>query len=300
MSTLIRLTLLSVLLATAIGAQAKDNARKPRKTVDQYEGYRLVWHDEFDKKGTPSSCWDYEQGFVRNKEAQWYQPDNARVKGGALVIEGRRETVPNSRYDSLSNDWRRNRPEARYTSSCLTTRKSFTFRYGRVEVRAKIPAVQGAWPAIWLLGNMYPWPENGEIDIMEYYIRDGEPSILANACWAAEKPTEAAWQTGRTPYTHFTDLDPEWAEKYHLWRMDWDESFIRIYLDGELLNEIDLSLTRNKGGRHTGFNPFSNQLEGFGCYLLLNLAMGSSGGDVDDSLLPLSYCVDYVRVYQKD
>ncbi len=267
--------------------------------VNRYKGYRLVWHDEFDKDGKPAEHWDYEHGFVRNEEEQWYQSDNATVKDGMLVIEGRRETVDNPRYDPESPKWQLNRREARYTSACLTTMKSFHFRYGRVEVRAKIPIATGAWPAIWMLGNQQEWPENGEVDIMEYYIRDGTPSILANACWGGEKRWEAVWNTSATPFTHFTEQDPDWADKFHLWRMDWDEEYIRIYLDGELLNEIDLSQTQNKGGKHQGFNPFCNDAEGFGDYLLLNLAMGSSGGEVDESQLPFRYYIDFVRVYQK-
>ena len=91
------------------------------------------------------------------------------------------------------------------------------------------------------------------------------------------------------PFTHFTEKDPYWADKFHIWRMDWDKEFIRIYLDDELLNEIDLSKTEN---------PFANDVVGFKHYLLLNLAIGSNGGEPDDSQFPLRYYIDYVRVYQ--
>lgn len=267
-------------------------------TVRSYPGYKLVFHDEFDRDGRPDACWSYEQGFVRNEELQWYQPGNATVSDGRLVIEGRRERVRNPHYRKHSADWRLNRRHASYTSSCLTTQDSFRFRYGRVEVRARIPATQGSWPAIWLLGNREPWPKNGEIDMMEYYIKDGEPSILANACWSDGRPHSPTWNSAVVPFRFFETRDARWKDKYHVWRMDWDERLIRLYLDDELLNEIDLSQTRNAGESRVG-NPFSNDIPGFGDYLLLNLAIGGNGGEPDPQAFPMRYEVDYVRVYQK-
>ena len=259
---------------------------------------RLVWSDEFEEDGRPSKDWTFERGFVRNQELQWYQSQNAYVKDGCLVIEGRKEHRKNPLYEAESNDWRRNREFIEYTSSSLTTRLGFQFMYGRVEVRAKIPVSSGSWPAIWLLGNKWEWPQNGEIDMMEYYIKDGVPSILANACWGSTEQWKAVWDSAVTPLTHFTEKDPDWANKFHIWRMDWDKDFIRLYLDDELLNEIDLSQTNNGGlgGNHE--NPFSNTIPGFKHFILLNLALGSNGGTPDDSQFPLRYHIDYVRVYQ--
>jgi beta-glucanase (GH16 family) len=127
---------------------------------------------------------------------------------------------------------------------------------------------------------------------MEYYPKRGVPSILANACWGNDKGG-SVWDESVKPFTHFTDKDPLWATQFHIWRMDWDEDYIRIYLDDELLNEIDLSKTIN--GKHGhGDNPFHAPM-----YILLNLAMGSTGGKVDMSAMPMRYEIDYVRVYQK-
>ena len=261
--------------------------------------YQLVWSDEFDVDGEPSTEWSYENGFQRNEELQWYQSQNAKVKDGCLVIEAKKDFLINPHYEAGSSDWRKNREFIRYTSSCLTTRFSQQFLYGRFEIRAKIPVASGAWPAIWLLGNKWEWPNNGEIDIMEYYIKDGQPSILANACWGSTEKWKAIWDSAVIPFTHFTEKDPYWADKFHIWRMDWDKEFIRIYLDDELLNEIDLSKTFNDGFEGNRENPFVNNVVGFGHYLLLNLAVGSNGGDPNDSQFPLRYYIDYVRVYQK-
>ncbi len=264
-----------------------------------YEGYTLKWADEFDEDGRPSDAWSYEIGFQRNEELQWYQEDNATVKNGCLIIEGRQENVINPNYVAQSEDWRTNRPLAEYTSSCVTTQHSYTFMYGLLEVRAKIPTTMGSWPAIWTLGNIWEWPMNGEIDLLEFYLKNGVPSIFANACWSSNEKWTAVWDDTYTPLTHFLDKDPEWANKFHLWRMDWDKEHIRLYLDDELLNEIDLSTTYNQGYEGNYINPFNTDYPGFGDYILLNLAIGSNGGTPDNTKFPLKYWVDYVRVYQK-
>ena len=267
-------------------------------TVYGQKEYRLVWSDEFDVDGKPSKDWTFERGFVRNQELQWYQAENAYVKNGCLVIEGRREHRKNPNYEAGSNDWRKNREYIEYTSSSLTTRLSQQFLYGRFEVRAKIPVASGSWPAIWLLGNRWEWPQNGEIDMMEYYIKDGQPSILANACWGSNERWKAIWDSVVTPFTHFIEKDPAWADKFHILRMDRDKDFIRLYLDDELLNEIDLSQTINGGYNGNTENPFSNTIPGFKHYILLNLAIGSNGGEPDIAQLPFRYYIDNVRVYQ--
>ena len=258
--------------------------------------WKLVWNQEFDTDGAyDRNVWEAERGFVRNHEDQWYQEDNACQKDGYLVIEGRKEHRDNPLYQDFGiRDWRRQREFIEYTAASLTTRKSFSFLYGRLEVRAKIPTAGGAWPAIWLLGTDMPWPSCGEIDVMEFYRIKGVPHILANACWGDDQPHHAVWNSKVTPFSHFTELDKDWADKFHLWRMDWTPEAIRIYLDDELLNDIPLSTTLNGSiGQHV--NPFTRPQ-----YLLLNLALGGdNGGDIDDSALPMRYEIDYVRVYQK-
>ncbi len=134
------------------------------------ESYRLAWSDEFDKPGHPdSSRWNYENGFVRNEELQWYQPENARCEKGLLVIEARREERPNPVHSAEAKDWRGKRPTIDYTSSCLITAGRAQWQYGRFEMRGRIDISAGLWPAWWTLGINKHWPANGEIDIMEYY-----------------------------------------------------------------------------------------------------------------------------------
>lgn len=265
-------------------------------TFASAQEWKLVWSDEFDRDGRlDTAVWNYENGFARNEEAQWYQSDNAYCKGGKLIIEARKEKKRrNPLYEAGRHDWRRKREFIEYTSSSVTTAGKKEFLYGRFEVRARIPVGGGAWPAIWLLGTGMEWPLCGEIDVMEYYRINGIPHILANACWGNDRQYDAVWNSKKIPFAHFTDGDPEWADKFHIWRMDWNETAIELYLDNELLNEIPLSETVN-GSIGSGTNPFHKPQ-----YLLLNLAVGGiNGGEIDDEEMPMRYEIDYVRVYQR-
>lgn len=260
------------------------------------ENYKLVWSDEFEVDGRlDSTVWNYENGYARNEELQWYQPDNAFCKDGLLIIEARKERRKNPLYQAgEGGDWRTSREFVECTSSSVTTAGKKEFLYGRVVVRARIPVGKGAWPAIWMLGASMEWPSNGEIDIMEFYRKQGVPHILANAAWGTDQKWVAKWNSKAIPFSHFLSQNPDWASEFHIWRMDWDEKAIRIYLDDELLNEILLKDTYN-GTIGEGKNPFMQPQ-----YLLLNLAVGGiNGGPVSENAYPMRYEIDYVRVYQK-
>ena len=250
--------------------------------------YTLVWADEFDRDGGPDPAkWTFERGFVRNRELQWYQPENARQANGVLVIEARRERVANPSFSAGAGEWQRNREFAEYTSASLLTRGLHSWRYGRFEMRGRIDTRAGLWPAFWTLGDTGPWPHNGEIDIMEYY----RGMLLANVAWGGAKRFEAIWADSRKPIETFGD--PVWPSRFHVWRMDWDERRIALFVDDQLLNEVDLARTVNQDG--TGKNPFHHPQ-----YLLLNLAIGGTqGGDPAQTTFPARYEVDYVRVYQR-
>lgn len=253
------------------------------------DGFRLVWADEFNTDGRPDPAnWTYERGFVRNRELQWYQPGNAICTNGLLVIEGRRERVRNPAYRAGDSSWYRSREFADYTAASLITRGLHSWQYGRFEVKARLKAASGLWPAIWFLGVRGSWPCCGEIDLMEYY----GGNLLANACWGSEKRFTPTWDDSRKPVTSFGD--PEWDGKFHVWRMDWDEKTVVLSVDGLTLNTIDLTRTVNPGDVEPR-NPFHQPH-----YLLLNLAIGGAqGGDPSKTAFPTRFEIDYVRVYQK-
>ncbi len=270
-----------LLLVTVVGEVplfSQTNAKKP---------YRLIWSDEFNQNGMPdTSKWRFEQGFVRNNEAQWYQAENAVCRDGYLVITGKKENKPNPNFVAGSHSWKTNQPEINYTSASVVMKKVHAFQYGKVEVRAKIDAQTGLWPAIWTLGISGEWPSNGEVDIMEYY----DDKILANYAIAAKKPFTAIWDTATVKVN--TLGGKAWADQFHTWTLEWDEQQMQIFVDNRLLNTIDLDTTFNKSD---GKNPFRQPH-----YLLLNLALGGNrGGSLEKTKLPSEYLIDYVRIYQR-
>jgi beta-glucanase (GH16 family) len=281
------ITFLLLMASATVTAQQRPAGEPVSKPAPF--GWKLVWADEFDKDGKPDpKNWNYEAGFVRNRELQWYQPDNAWCKDGLLIIEGRRERKQNPNYAPDNTlDWRASREYADYTSASLITKSRHHWQYGRFEMRGRIDVRPGLWPAFWTLGIEGAWPSNGEIDIMEYY----RGTLLANVAWGTERPRMAAWNTVKKPITEFNDSD--WSKQFHVWRMDWDEQVIKLYVDDILLNTTELKDTFNKDAE--GKNPFHQPH-----YIILNLAIGgTSGGDPSMTDFPARLEVDYVRVYQK-
>ncbi len=252
------------------------------------EGYKLVWADEFNKDGKPDSLnWRYEKGFARNHEAQWYQGENAYCKDGLLIIEARKEHKANPVFEAGSKDWRKQREHIEYTSASINTSHLQSWQYGRFVMRGRIDISKGLWPAWWTLGTKGNWPANGEIDIMEYY----RNMLLANiAC--LDTNGKAEWHSNR--YKVDSLGGKQWASAFHIWRMDWDENNISLFVDDVLLNKVSLDKLVNKD--NSGVNPF-NQPH----YMLLDLAMGGdNGGDItSETPFPNKFEVDYVRVYQK-
>src|SRR6266446_8637810 len=279
---------IGLMTSETILLQAGPSGTNADSRAPQSEGWQLVWADEFDKDGPPDPRnWTNETGFVRAKEYQWYQSDDARCQNGLLIIEGRFERKPNPSYELDSKDWRKKREYADYTSASLTTKGLHSWQYGRFEMRGRIDTRPGLWPAFWTLGVQGEWPNRGEVDIMEYY----RGLLMANAAWSSKTNGVPEWSTVRTP---IGDLhDPDWSHKFHVWRMDWDEISIRLFVDDRLLNTIDVAKTFN--GDLEGKNPFRQPH-----FLILNLAIGGkNGGDPSQTAFPARFEVDYVRVYQR-
>ncbi len=261
--------------ARSLGAADSDRFQPgPPEAAARYASgsWKLVWSDEFSGEGLPSQArWNYEHGLVRNNELQYYttaRPENARVVGGQLVITGRRE------------EWE----GAHYTSASLNTRGKFSFTYGKVEIRAKIPTGRGTWPALWMLGAGpgQRWPEEGEIDLME------------NVGWDPLKlhftvHTGAFNHVLHTQRSRAVVLDHPWSD-FHVYGLLWTHERLEFFLDGEKVSEF-----ANDGQGHAHW-PFDDPQ-----YLIVNLALGGAWGGqkgVDDSIFPVEFRVDYVRVWQ--
>jgi len=232
---------------------------------------KLVWSEEFNRPGPPDPAkWEYEEGFVRNHEVQYYARDrreNARIEGGHLTIEARREVEKPYK-------------EANVTSASLTSRQSWT--YGRIEVKAKIPTGKGTWPAIWMLGTNIKevgWPACGEIDIMENVGFDPDK---IHCTVHTRNPAGAHASKGNSiiadkPYDGF-----------HVYAVDWDAKRMVFTYDGKTV------LTY----ANDGVNPWPFDKPQ---YLILNLAIGGDWGGqkgVDESIYPSKFLIDYVHVYQ--
>jgi len=250
-------------------------------TSAQAADWKLVWSDEFTKPGLPDARkWDYEKGFVRNNELQYYtvrRAENAVAKDGKLIITGRKDKYP------IASRRRSSRPHAEYTAASLITRNKFHFLYGRVEVRAKLPKGKGVWPAIWTLGadrSTNRWPSCGEIDIMEY-VGKAPDLVHANAHYGVngKHRSKSGRHKTKAPYNAF-----------HIYAMEWFGDRIDFYFDKVKYHTFPID-DAGKGPDNCFRRPH---------YLLINLALGGSwGGPLDDSVLPQQYIIDYVRIYQQ-
>jgi len=235
----------------------------------------LVWSDEFDYTGLPDNKkWGYDVGGHGwgNNELQYYTKErsqNARVENGHLVIEARRENMEGREY----------------TSARLVTKNKGDWKYGRIEVKARLPQGRGIWPAIWMLPTEWKygdWPKSGEIDIMEFV--GYEPDRVHGTVHTQSFNHSIGTQKGSS--LRFTDL----ATAAHIYAIEWYADKIDFFVDGERY------FTFTNTNRGAADWPFDQTF-----HLILNVAVGGNWGGaqgVDASVYPQQFLIDYVRVYQ--
>ncbi len=270
MKTLITIILLAIAVSTA-----------------RADEWKLVWSDEFNESGLPSPArWNYEFGMLRNNERQFYtraRPENARVEDGKLIIEARKERWGDSTSEPAKSAGARRgrgRGSAEYTSASLTTQGKAAWTHGRIEVRAKLPAARGTWPAIWTLGtNIHEagWPTCGEIDIMEFV---GFDTGVIHANIHTKKNNRG---------DHISI--PDASEAFHVYALEWDTEKMDFFVDAHKYFTY-----RNERSGAAAW-PYDKEQ-----YLILDLAIGGDWGGqkgIDDSRFPQQFVIDYVRVYQK-
>lgn len=226
----------------------------------------LVWFDEFDTPGAPNSNkWGYDLGASGwgNNELQYYtdRRDNSYVTDGTLKIVAKKEAFSSSQY----------------TSARLLSKGKYSFKYGKVEVRAKIPAGVGTWPAIWMLGdniNTVSWPACGEIDIMEHVGRDLN-KIISAFHYPVYYGSNAKVATTMVPTA---------TTEFHVYKLEWTPASMQIFVDDKLFHTLPNSPSI----------PYNQNF-----FLILNIAMGGNlGGPIDPSFTSTTFEIDYVRVYQ--
>lgn len=263
--------------------------------------WKLVWSDEFNYKGHPDpEKWGYEQGYVRHNELQYYTPyrlENSRVEGGNLLIELRKET-PESYVTTSQND-----EFHRYTAASVTTRDLASWKYGRFEIRAKIPEGKGTWPAIWFLcpyktpnipgpplprlpdGKEDPGPDSLREAKRNSFVGRGELDLMES--WGSRPNRTTVFIHGtKGPQPHAAHVDDDVYNTFHVYAMDWYPDHIDFFRDEENI------LTYTKADS-TGWS-FDQPM-----YLIMNVACGGPDEPApDDSKLPQFMTVDYVRVYE--
>jgi beta-glucanase (GH16 family) len=231
----------------------------------------VVWSDEFNTPGSPDAAkWGYDLGDGcptlcgwGNNELQWYtnRQENVVVQGGVLKITAIRESLNGKAF----------------TSARLLTKDKFSFKYGKIEVSAKLPAGVGTWPAIWMLGNNIStvgWPACGEIDIMEH-----RGSFLNTISGALHHPGHSG---GNPDAATITIANA--TTQFHKYALDWSASSIKFLID-----DVAFYTFTNSGSL-----PFNQNF-----FIILNLAMGGNyGGAVDPAFTSAAMEIDYVRVYQ--
>jgi beta-glucanase (GH16 family) len=225
--------------------------------------YHLVWSDEFNGTSVDTSVWHFETGASGwgNHEQEYYQAANATVENGNLVITAKKETSGAHLY----------------TSTRMKTQGSKIFVYGKLEARMKLPVGLGLWPAFWMLGadvETTPWPQSGEIDIMEHINTDS--IIYGTMHWYNGQHVQNGGHVASSP------------AMWHVYGIEWDADSIRWSIDNVEYHAADIT----KNNTEAFHRPF---------FFLLNLAIGGDWPKqvIDDSLLPAKMYVDWVRVYQK-
>lgn len=247
------------------------------------QGYTKVWSDEFDRPGLPDPAkWRYDTAFNKqgwfNDELQYYadaRRENTRVEGGRLILEARRERL-SDKPDFGGQD---------YSSGKLVTRGVADWKYGFIQVRAKLACGRGVWPAIWMLAadGKSGWPAMGEIDIMEHVGWD--PGRVHGTIHTKAYNHSIGTQKGSN------HLVPDACTAFHDYQLDWTPERILIGIDGRAHMRFD---NDRKGDPATW--PFASPQ-----YLILNVAVGGWGGQkgIDPAAFPARMEVDYVRVWQK-
>lgn len=263
----VRMSFLIMFLILPIMAQCQG-----RIETRPAQSKTLVWSDEFNYNGLPDSTkWNFQVGKSRsNNEPQWYtkDPKNIQVANGNLTITCRIENIES---------------EQRYTSARINTRGKYTTTLGRIEARAKVPAGRGSWPAFWTLGLAGGWPTCGEIDIMEYWGHDPN-TIASNVHTRDYNHTKGTGRGGKITFDKPNN-------DFHIYAVEWYADRMDFFFDDQMFYSC------KSKGEGIGEWPFNAPQ-----YLILNLALWTnfSAGQpgIDNSIFPLEFIVDYVRVYE--
>lgn len=240
-------------------------------------GWAMVREFDFARGDTlDAASWSVEQGFQRNRESQYYTPANIGIQDGRLVIEARREDVPNAAHQKGSRDWRKSAARAAYTSGSIVLREPVHF--GRVEIVARSPSGKGVWPAIWLLHEGRG--EYGEIDIFEAVGK--HPDTVFGAVHFGRA---AGTRENRGGHLILPGFEKSWRTH----TVEWTPERIAIAVDGKPVFSFD-----PRDAVREGSDPLRRPM-----FLHVNLALGGSwGGEIDDAALPARFEIARIRIFR--
>jgi beta-glucanase (GH16 family) len=230
---------------------------EPAQPPGNLPGWKLIWNDEFDGTSFDESKWNVmEKKLHKNKEKQYYAADECYVEKGCAVLRSQKREIEG-------------RP---YTSGHLDTREKFSFEYGRVEVRAKLPKGKGIWPAHWMLPEDRRWPP--EIDIMEMLGHKPNRILM----------TVHHSQLGKPAHAGFSYVGPDYSDDFHTFAVEWEPDRITWYIDGK---------RRHMDKLYSPDTPF---------FIILNTAVGGilPGNPDETTVFPVYHFIDYVRVWKRD
>ena len=269
----------SAVIASTQKAVVSDFDR-PAPMVGGNEGeFQLVWADEFDGDAVDPRKWKFETGQHGWGNAEWQNytdGENAVVSDGTLKIIAKKTGEGQKAGD--------------YTSSRLNSLQSFT--YGRMEIRAKLPAYKGKglWPAIWMLGDSVHgggWPDCGELDILEYV--SYQPDTIH--CAIHTKANNHRDKTQKEAHVKLESAE----EEFHVYGLQWTDTKLVFFTDDP--SNVKMTFERPKDFTPQNW-PFDKP-----AFFLLNIAVGGGWGGLkgveDNKIFPATMEVDYVRVYQK-
>lgn len=252
------------------------------------QSWNLIWNDEFNSNQLDSTKWIHDIGTGSqyglygwgNSELQYYQPSNTEVYNGTAKIIAKLE--PNGIVDSWGNTMY-------YSSSKITTKGIFEFKYGKVEARIKTVDGQGFWPAFWMLPSGGSWPCNGEIDIMEQWGSDGPTNITTGAAHVGICP-------GSSFYQSFSNVisSGSYGDNFHVYSVQWQPDYIAWYVDNVQFFQVTPS---SYPSNYTW--PFNSN----DWYLMINLAISNSTwapAPNSNTIFPSQIEIDYVRVYEQN
>ena len=254
------------------------------------QNWTIIWEDNFDGNDLDLSKWIHDYGTGSqyglfgwgNSELQYYQSQNTSVSNGIAKIAVKEEL--NGIIDSWNN-------ASYYSSSKITTKGIFDFKYGKVEARIKSVDGQGFWPAFWMLPSDGSWPCDGEIDIMEQWGNN----YLTNGTTGAAHIGTCPYDPSSHFYQNFTTYisSDSYADDFHTYSVIWKEDTITWYVDDVELFVLNPSSYFSIPSQHNW--PFnSNEW-----YLMINLAITNSGPNVN-TVFPNQIEIDYVRVSKEN